>query len=129
MVFLQKPEEAPLRHSPPLAVKYLAPLSSLSLQCLQVARSTVTSFYRVVHSHESIMANHVVVHHLFKARRRTRNKLPSRYQEMFDIDSILNLVGNWECCEWVDIRTAEKKTLVLLTIVTIWKLRSGLGNL
>ncbi|ORE00903.1 hypothetical protein BCV72DRAFT_218294, partial [Rhizopus microsporus var. microsporus] len=101
----------------------------LSLQYLDVIRSTTASFYRTVHSHKLSKNNHVVAHHFFKARRQTINKLPSRYPEFFNVGSILSFVSNWARYISIDIRPTAKETLVPLIIVIIWRSSSDLGNL
>ncbi|ORE06399.1 hypothetical protein BCV72DRAFT_328962, partial [Rhizopus microsporus var. microsporus] len=65
----------------------------------------------------------------FKARKRTRNKLQSRHQKVFDINPILNLVDNWGATNELTLIQFQKKALVRLTIVAMWKPGYYLGNL
>ena len=91
----RNPKKGPLHYDPLLVVEYLVSLSSLSLQHLNVVRSAIASVYRVVHAQEPSLGNDVLIQQFFKARKRTRNKLPNRNQDISDIDPILILVENW----------------------------------
>ena len=123
------PKKNSLHYNPPLVVEYLVSLSSLSLQHLNVVRSAIASVYQVVHAQEPSLGNHALVQQFFKARKRTRSKLPNRNQEIFDIDLKLVLVENWGATKDLPLDKLQKKTLVLLTIATMWRPRSDLGNL
>ena len=65
------------------------------------------------------MSNHALIQQFFKARKRTRSKLPNRNQEIFDIDPILVLVENRSATKDLPLDKIQKKTLVLLTIATM----------
>ena len=118
-MFILKPKEGfpPLRSTPRGGISGVAKLSFITtLECSPLGdRLSVSS--RTCSRVE--LGKLRLDSAFFKARKRTRSKLPNRNQEIFDIDPILVLVENRSATKDLPLDKIQKKTLVLLTIATM----------
>ncbi|KAG1467240.1 hypothetical protein G6F56_004518 [Rhizopus delemar] len=66
----------------------------------------------------------------FESKRMKMETLPNIHTEAFDVKLLIDQVVSWGPSETLDLfRLQQKKTITLLTIATMWRPRSDIGNL
>ncbi|KAG1179574.1 hypothetical protein G6F70_006014 [Rhizopus microsporus] len=88
----RNPKNDPLHYDPPLVSARRSP-----------------RYIESYNAQEPSLGNHALIQQFFKAKKKTRSKLPNRNQEIFDIDSILVLVENWGYYQGLALRQTPEE--------------------
>ncbi|ORE06509.1 hypothetical protein BCV72DRAFT_207318 [Rhizopus microsporus var. microsporus] len=118
-----------LEHDPVKLVEFLIINKDLSPQQLNCIRLAVASVFRAIHPDKPVIASSILLQQYFQSKRRNYSKLPNNSQEVYDVQPILNMVQAWGKTSNLGLDILQQKTILLVTIASIWRPRSDIGKL
>ncbi|KAG1466195.1 hypothetical protein G6F56_004736 [Rhizopus delemar] len=86
-------------------------------------RSAIASVYRVMHEDKPRLASNRGILNFFAAKRRTDTRPPNFSQEIYE------MIKKWGLTETMDLQMLQQKTILLITMATMWRPRSDIGKL
>ncbi|KAI9493018.1 hypothetical protein BDB00DRAFT_872731 [Zychaea mexicana] len=114
-----------------LIARYLLGLQKqgISLTHMNTTRSALASVYKVMDPMKGDIASDRLMQSFSQAARRKEVRLPNSADEIWDVDVLLKLVQSWGPSSKLSLVKLQHKTLVLLAIASMWRIRSDLGQL
>ncbi|KAG1135029.1 hypothetical protein G6F37_013169 [Rhizopus arrhizus] len=125
----KSPVYSPIEYSPEHLVDYLVDCQQLSYSTLNGYRSAIASVFRIIHPQKPPIASHPLVLHFFEAKRRRETRLPNTSKEIFDVTLLIDHVLTWGSNNSLSLYNLQLKTVLLITIATMWRPRSDIGNI
>ncbi|KAG2190635.1 hypothetical protein INT47_008410, partial [Mucor saturninus] len=125
----KQPPSDSLQYSLKGVIEFLVESNNMSYSTLNGMRSAIASVYKVIHPTLPPLASHTMILQFFEAKRRKDDKLPNIHTEAFDVQLLINHVVAWGKSEELELFTLQQKTITLITIATMWRPRSDIGNL
>ena len=125
----QQPSQDPLEYKPIRIVEFLTQHKELSIQQLNCMRSAIASVFKVIHPEKPTIASNLFVVQFFQAKRRKNCRLPNSNQEIYDLQSIIEMILDWGTTDSLPLDKLQQKSLLLVTMVTMWRPRSDIGRL
>ncbi|KAG1453593.1 hypothetical protein G6F56_007530 [Rhizopus delemar] len=119
-----------LKNKPTTILEYLASQKKHSRSHLNGIRSGLASIYNIIHPQKGGLAKDLFIHDFFKSIQNINVKIPNKYQEVWDPVIILNFVrSKWHSNANIPLETLQNKTIILLSLGTMWRPSSDLGRL
>lgn len=101
----------------------------VSVSHINATRSAFVSVFKVYHQVVGNIASYPLIQDIFKAARRKQEKLPDPSADICEIETLVMRVTSWGKNEELSLTRLQQKTMVLLAVASMWRIRSDIGRL
>ncbi|SAL96228.1 hypothetical protein, partial, partial [Absidia glauca] len=125
----QRPQVHPVPYNPLKVIAWLSAHPTLAYSTVRSHISGLASVWGAIHPEEPPVAKNSIIKRFLQARKRAPRPLPQVADGTWDVRLLLDHVANWGDTDNLDLVKLQDKTIILLTIGTMWRPRSDIGRL
>ncbi|KAG0980756.1 hypothetical protein G6F29_007590 [Rhizopus arrhizus] len=127
----QSPTINYLEYAPKNVLKYLVQNRHYSTSHLNGIRSSIASVFNVVYPSKPSIGQHHLIQDFFTAHKKQRVQIPTREEiEIWDLDILLKFIkAKYAHNDRLTIMELQYKTVLLLSIFTMWRPKSDISRL
>jgi hypothetical protein len=125
----QRLQVHPIPYDPLKVIAWFSSHPSLAYSTIPSHISGLASVWGAIHPEKTPVAKYPLFKRYLQARRRAPRPLPQISDGTWDVRLLLDHVANWGDTDKLYLVKLQDKTILLLTIGTMWRPRSDIGRL
>ncbi|KAG1546588.1 hypothetical protein G6F49_010451 [Rhizopus delemar] len=128
---IQSPKINCLEYAPKNVLRYLVHNRQFSTSHLNGIRSSISSVFNVVYPSRPSIGQHHLIQDFFTAHKKQQVIVPSKEKlEIWDLDILLRFIkSRYADTEKLPVMDLQRKTVLLLSIFTMWRPKSDISRL